>query len=167
MKPSRTLAMLVTVVVVVVIGTLAATARPARAEIGVGIFLGQPTGFDLKVDLARRSALDVVVGWEYFDDDGRDGYAHLTYLVNLANVRGRSVFVPFRIGIGGVVSGGDGRFGDELDVGVRAPFEIGFRFRRTPLEIYGELALRLTLLDDNDNDDDIDVDGGIGLRFYF
>lgn len=166
MKPSRTLAILVTVVVVA-LGTLAATARPARAEVGIGIFLGQPTGFDLKVDLQRRAALDIVVGWEYFDENGRDGYAHLTYLLNLGVARGRSVIVPFRVGIGGVVTGGDGSFGNELDVGVRAPFEVGFRFRRTPLEIYGEIAVRLTLLDDNDNNDDVDLDGGIGLRFYF
>jgi hypothetical protein len=164
MKTSLTLAM----IVAVVMGTLVASARPAQAEIGVGLFLGQPTGLDVKIDLQRRSALDLVIGWDDFDDDrGRDGYAHLTYLVGLGVARGRSVLVPFRLGIGGVVYGGAGDFGDEVNVGVRAPFEVGLRFRRTPLEIYGEVAIKLTLLDDNDNDDDVDADGGIGLRVYF
>jgi hypothetical protein len=163
MKPAHTLA----IVVAVVMGLFVVSARPARAEIGVGVFLGQPTGFDLKIDLQRRSALDIVVGWEDFDDDGRDGYAHLTYLVGLGVARGRSVLVPFRLGVGGVVYGGAGDFGDEVNIGVRAPFEVGIRFRRTPLEIYGEVAVKLTLLDDNDNDDAVDADGGIGLRVYF
>lgn len=158
----------IAVLVATVVGLLGASARPARAEIGVGIFLGQPTGFDLKIDLQRRSALDIVIGWDDFDDDrGRDGYAHLTYLVGLGAARGRSVLVPFRLGIGAVAYGGGGDFGDELNLGVRAPFEVGLRFRRTPLEIYGEIAIKLTLLDDGNDDDDVDADGGIGLRVYF
>ncbi len=150
---------------VVVVGILA-TARPARAEVGVGVFVGQPTGLGVKLDLARRSALDLVVGWDDFDD-GRDGYVHVTYLVSLGVARGRSVLVPFRVGVGGVVYGGPGDFGDEVNLGVRAPFQLGLRFRRSPVELYGELALKLTLLDDGRNDDDVDLDGGVGLRIYF
>ncbi len=151
-----------------VIGAATLAAPPAaHAEVGVGVFVGQPTGLDIKVDLARRSALDIVIGWQDFDD-GRDGYAHVTYLVGLGAARGRSVFVPFRVGVGAVVyDDGSGGFGDEVNVGVRAPVEVGLRFRRTPLEIYGELALKLTLLDDGDDDDPIDADGGVGLRVYF
>jgi len=156
------------VIVVLVAALTAATARPAQAEVGVGLFLGQPTGFDLKLDLARRSALDIVIGWDDFDDDrGRDGYAHVTYLVGLGAARGRSVLVPFRLGVGGFVEDDGGGFGDDFDIGVRAPLEIGLRFRRTPLEIYGELAIKLTFLDDGDNDDAVDGDGGVGLRVYF
>ncbi len=151
---------------VVAAAALALTATPARAEVGVGVFLGQPTGLDLKLDLARRSALDIVIGWEYFDD-GRDGYAHLTYLVGLGAARGRSVLIPFRLGIGVAAYGGAGDFGDEVNIAVRAPFEVGIRFRSAPIEIYGEIALKLTLLDENENDDDIDFDGGIGMRIYF
>lgn len=151
--------------VVVVVAMLAATVRPARAEIGIGLFVGQPTGLDIKLDLQRKTALDIVAGWKYFDDDGRDPYGHLTFLVNLTNARGRDVVVPFRLGIGGAVW--DAGSGDDVNIAVRAPFEVGIRFRRTPLEIYGEVALVLVLIDENDNDDNIDADGGIGLRVYF
>jgi hypothetical protein len=155
-------------VVLVVAALLGTTARPARAEVGVGLFVGQPTGLDVKLDLQRKTALDFVIGWNDFDDDrGRDGYAHLTFLVNLANVRGRSVLVPFRLGVGGAVFDDNRDFGDDINIAVRAPFEVGIRFRRTPLEIYGELALVVVLIDENDNHDDIDADGGIGLRVYF
>jgi hypothetical protein len=40
-------------------------------------------------------------------------------------------------------------------------------FRSVPLELYGEIALKITFIDDNDNDDDVDADGGIGFRIYF
>ncbi|HUQ05120.1 MAG TPA: hypothetical protein VM261_21605, partial [Kofleriaceae bacterium] len=119
-------------------------------------------------DLERKTALDFVIGWNDFDDDnGRDGYAHLTFLVNIANVRGRSVLLPFRLGVGAAVFDDNRDFGDDINIAVRAPFELGIRFRSTPLEIYGELALVVVLIDENDNHDDVDADGGIGLRVYF
>src|SRR5689334_1858761 len=156
------------ILVVLVVAAVLTSARPARAEVGIGLFVGQPTGLDIKLDLQRKTALDFVIGWNDFDDDrGRDGYAHVTFLVNLANVRGRSVVVPFRLGIGGAVFDDNDNFGDDINIAVRAPFEIGIRFRSTPLEIYGELSLVVVLIDENDNHDDIDADGGIGLRVYF
>ncbi len=47
---------------------------------------------------------------------------------------------------------------------MRVPLELGLRFTRTPLEIYFEVALLITLIDGND---DVDGQGGLGLRFYF
>ncbi|MBK7072668.1 MAG: hypothetical protein IPH44_10220 [Myxococcales bacterium] len=138
----------------------------ARADLGVGVFVGQPTGLDLKIGLERRTALDVVIGWDRLND-GRVDYAHATFLANLGVARGRSVLVPLRVGVGVAAFDGAGGFGDEVNLAVRAPIELGLRFRRTPIEIYGELALKLTLVDGNDDHDDVDGDGGIGLRVYF
>jgi len=132
----------------------------ARAEtIGLGVFFGEPTGFDLKIGLGRRSALDIVIGGTSFRD-GRTDYAHLTYLVTPFVARGSSVLIPLRLGIGVAAIG---VIDDNAHVAARVPFEIGFRFRSTPLEIYGELALVMVF------DDNVDTggDGGIGLRFYF
>jgi hypothetical protein len=135
----------------------------ARAEgFALGFFLGEPTGLDLKIDLQRRSALDVVLGITSIRN--RDPlYAHLTYLVTPFMGQGQAVRVPLRIGIGGAVYGSSG----DVNAGVRVPIELGLWFRRTPLEIYGELALLLTLIDDNDNYNRLDAQGGVGLRFYF
>ena len=148
-----------------VVAALVAAARPARAEIGIGLFVGQPTGLDLKLDLQRKTALDIVAGWKGFDDGDHSGYAHLTFLVNLGNARGRSIVVPFRLGVGGAVWDRGGDFGDDINIAVRAPFEVGIRFRRTPLEIYGEVAVKGTFVENDVIH--FDVDGGIGIRFYF
>ena len=148
------------------VAAVAATPAPAHAAVGLGLFVGEPLGLDLKIDLARRSALDVVLGWDTIDT-GRAHYGHVTYLATLFVGRGRSVLVPLRLGIGGAIYDGAGGFGDEVNLAVRAPFEVGFLFRRAPVEIYGEIALKATFLDGNNNDPDFDADGGVGFRVYF
>jgi hypothetical protein len=149
-----------------VIAVVVAASGAARADVGLGVFVGEPTGLDLKIGLARRSALDLVLGWDSVFHDGRDHYAHVTYLATLAVGRGSSVLVPVRLGIGGAIYD-DGSFDNGTNLAVRAPLEIGFQFRRAPVEIYAEVALKLTFIDQNNNDPTIDVDGGVGFRVYF
>lgn len=148
-----------------------ASARPASAEVGVGLFVGEPTGIDLKLGLSPRSALDILFGWyshwnnrDYIDDGA---YAHVTYLVQPLVASGRSVLVPLRIGIGGAIFDDAGRFNEDLHVAMRVPFQVGLMFRRTPLEIYAEIALKATIIDSGADHRFLDFDGGVGLRFYF
>jgi len=140
---------------------LTAAAAPARADVGLGVFLGEPTGLDLKLGLGNRSALDIVLGYTSFRD-GRTGYGHLTYLVTPLIAQGSSVTVPLRLGIGAAI------YGPSSDVGlaVRAPFELGLRMRSAPLEIYGEIAIAVELIGPR-SDLDTDLQGGLGLRIFF
>jgi hypothetical protein len=154
---------------VLVATLLFATAKPARAEVGIGAFFGEPTGIDFKLDLAQRSALDILIGYySHWRDYGFDGaYGHVTYLVTPMVAHGDAVLVPLRLGIGAAIFDQSGRFNDDLNLAARVPFEVGLRFRRTPLEIYFEVALKVTILDgDPYPHDDVDIDGGIGIRFY-
>jgi hypothetical protein len=145
--------------------SILAIAAPARADVGLGVFIGEPTGVDLKLGLSHKSALDLVLGWSTYHDN-HDHYGHLTYLVTPFVGVGDSIMVPLRLGIGGAIYD-DGNFDNGTNLAVRAPLEIGLRFRRTPIEIYGEVALKLTFFDDHDNDETVDLDGGVGIRFYF
>jgi len=129
----------------------------ARADVGLGVFVGEPTGLDLKIDVEQRSALDIVLGLSTFRD-GHANYGHLTYLITPFVGRGRSVSVPLRLGIGVAVFD----VGRDTDVAVRAPFEIGFRFR-APIEIYAEITLLVPFV----HDVYADLDGGLGFRIYF
>lgn len=147
----------------------ASAPAPARAEVGIGVFFGEPTGLNFKLDLARKSALDILVGYySHWDNYGFDGaYGHATYLVQPMVAQGRSVVVPLRLGIGVAIFDQSGRFNDDLNLAARVPFEVGLRFRSTPLEIYFEVALKFTFLDGAPyNHETVDLDGGIGLRFY-
>ncbi len=142
-------------------------ASPAHADpgVGVGLFVGEPLGLDLKLGMGYRSSLDIVLGWDTFRD-ARDHYGHVTYLATLAVARGRAVSVPIRLGIGAAIYD-DGSFNNGINLAVRAPLEIGFKFRSAPIELYGEIALKLTFVDENNNNDTVDLDGGIGFRVYF
>jgi hypothetical protein len=133
----------------------------ARADVGLGFFFGQPTGVDLKLGLGPRTGLDLLAG--FHDYNGGSDYGHVTYLVTPAVGRGESVLVPFRVGIGVAVLDSGRSFGDDLHVAVRAPLEVGLRFRHVPLEIYGEISAILVF----QHDPSVDLDGGIGLRIYF
>ena len=63
-----------------VVAVLAAVSREARADvIGIGLFVGEPAGLDIKVDFKPRSSLESVIGWTTFRD-GRTNDGHLTYL---------------------------------------------------------------------------------------
>jgi hypothetical protein len=139
-------------------------APAAGADVGIGLFLGQPTGLDLKFGTSNRAGLDIVLGFHDCcgQHDGGD-YAHVTYLVTPFVGRGNSVLVPFRVGIGLALLDDGRSLGDNFHVGARAPLELGLRFRSVPLEIYGEIAALLVF----QHDPHLDLDGGIGLRLYF
>ena len=146
------------IVIVLVLGTAS-----ARADVGIGFFLGEPTGLDLKVGLAPRSALDILFGVTGYRDGYRDiSYGHVTYLVTPLVGRGQSVLVPLRLGIGGAIYGQS----DNVAVSVRVPVELALRFRSAPIELYGEFAVSLILIRLG-NEDRLDLQGGGGLRFYF
>ncbi len=149
--------MRIAIVGVVLLG-LAGTAR--ADAIGLGLFIGEPTGLDIKIDLKRRSALDIVLGATSVRAS-RVSYGHLTYLYTLAVVSSGSVVVPLRLGLGAAVYG----VTEDNDTGFagRVPFEIGIRPRGSRLEIYGEVALLLQLAPDIATG----LDGGAGLRIYF
>jgi hypothetical protein len=148
--------------IVVVIALLFATST-ARADVGLGAFFGDPTGLDLKLGLAPRSGLDLLVGWRdgYYHHLDGDGYLHVTYLVTPIVGQGQSVLVPLRLGIGGAIFGTS----NNVDVGVRFPLEVGLRFRSAPLEIYGEIALMIVFV--HPAYDLVEGQGGLGIRFYF
>jgi hypothetical protein len=150
-----------------IVAALITAPTAAHAGVGLGLFLGEPTGITLKADLQRRTSLEVLLGVESLRNGEHGGYGHFTFLVSPFVAHGQSVSIPFRFGIGAAVYDWDGaRFGDDLAVAVRAPFEVAFDFHSSPFELYLELALKLTLVDPAE-DLYTDLDGGLGFRIYF
>jgi hypothetical protein len=158
---------------VVVAALLLGSVKPAHAEFGIGFFIFEPTGLDIKADVSRKGALDFLIGWysrytdRYRFNDG--GYFHITYLYQPWVAIGDAVDVPLRVGIGIAFYDEGDRFfdNDNVNVAARFPFEVGIRFVGTPVEIYFEIALKLTFIDPNHNHDVADLDGGVGVRFMF
>lgn len=154
---------LVLVAALAIAGT---ASTPARADVSLGLMFGEPTGIDLKFGIDRWSALQVF--WGYYDwwADYRGMYTHLTYLFTPFVGHGRSVIVPFRFGLG-VAFYGTGAYNDDINIAARLPLEVALKFRRAPLELYGELSFQLTFFDDHNDNNFFDVMGGAGLRVYF
>lgn len=147
----------------------ARSARPRSKTIGLGLILGTPTGLSGEINLSGQTSLDLAVGVDAFND--RDLYVHvdyLVYLVNLATGPG-SIDVPLYLGVGGWVwDNGDDNFNDHFHLGARVPFGIALALRRTPIQFFFELGLRVVLIDgDNHNHDRVGLSGGLGFRVYF
>ena len=156
------------IIAIVALASTTASERSARADVGLGAFFGEPTGLDVKIGLDRRSSLDLLLGWysDWRNDFDRGAYGHVTYLLTPMVGHGDAINVPLRIGIGGAIFDDGGRFNDDLNLAARFPFQVGLAFRRTPIEIYFEIAAKITVLDEDDDHPVVDLDGGIGLRFY-
>jgi hypothetical protein len=151
-----------TVLVLVAVVTVLASSRVADAQssrggdVGLGIVLGDPTGFSAMFRLGGTGALDLAVGVDVFGDD--DFYVHLEYIHFLNDLSGGGAagVVPY-LGIGGF-------FITDVDfIGARAPFGLAIEFNRAPIQIFAELALFLLV----EPDVDLDVGGAIGFRYFF
>ncbi len=141
-------------------GAAAHAYGPEGRSVGIGIILPEPTGFTLEAYLSHNTALDFAIGWDTFNE--HDGYGHLDYLVLPVDLaRSGSLSVPLYLGIGFWLLDAGDTFG-----GARVPFGLALNFRGAPLQIFGEIALRVVLFGPGDPDR-IHLDGALGFRIFF
>jgi hypothetical protein len=135
--------------------------------IGIGLAIGDPTGFTAKFILSQSTAFDLFIGEDFDNGNDDDLQINFDWLFSPAVLgSGPGFTVPFYFGVGGIVQVDDD-FGDDVDLGVRAPVGIAFLFQKTPLELFIELGLELIFIDNGGNDDDLDLDANVGIRYYF
>jgi hypothetical protein len=146
--------------------------EPGRSTLGLGIILGAPTGLSLELRLGPRTAFDVAVGIDNYEHN--DYYVHFDYLVYLIELsRGGTLSIPFYLGIGLVLWDGhygdrDNDYEDDMRIGARVPFGLALAWRRAPVQIFLEGAVRILFYDDRDRDyDTVDLTGAAGFRVYF
>jgi hypothetical protein len=127
--------------------------------LGIGVIIGEPTGFTMKYWLSNPTAIDLTAAWS-FDEPGyfelnSDFLYHKFDIIKIDQGE-----LPLYFGIGGRVAipeHGDTR------VGVRIPLGIAYEFHGVPLEIFGELAPIVDFAPSTQ----ARLNGGIGIRFYF
>ncbi len=127
--------------------------------LGVGVIIGEPTGFTMKYWLSNPTAIDLTAAWS-FDDPGyfvlnSDFLYHKFDLFKVNNGE-----LPLYFGVGGRVAipeHGDTR------AGVRIPIGIAYEFHGLPIEVFGELAPIVDFAPSTQ----ARLNGGIGVRFYF
>lgn len=124
---------------------------------GVGIILGEPTGFSAKIWTSPTNAVDAGLAWAFT----RRGYLHIhaDYLWHFPDaIKASERFVPYA-GIGGRVGVG----GDKARVGLRLPGGIAYWPRDVPLDLFLELALIMDVAPATE----VTLNGGIGARYFF
>ena len=138
----------------------------ARADVGLGVIIGSPTGISGKYTFSSDHAIDGALAWDLNDDHV---HFHGEYLwLKDKGLRLDSLVLDWYFGLGGrlvLLDKDNNRRGDDDDykLGVRGPIGIGYTFADPRIEVFGELSLILNLLEETD----VDLDGGIGARFHF
>ena len=131
---------------------------------GLGMLLGEPTGFSFKYWLNKEYAIDGGLAWSFIDDDGFQ--IHSDYLFHDYKLNNSEQW-PAYYGLGALLKfekdEGKKHDGDTI-FGLRIPFGMSYLFeKKEPYEFFIELAPILELAPDID----IGVNAAIGLRFYF
>ena len=135
-------------------------------DVGLGVVLGSPTGFTGKWTLSKENAIDGVLAWDF-----RDDYFHVhgDYLwLKNAGLRVDKVNLDWYFGVGARLNLTDHfrayhDHKDDFQLGVRGPIGIGYTFQKSNIELFGELALVVDIVQSTD----AELDGGIGVRFHF
>ena len=144
----------------IILGFIAFSISPVHAQnsgVGIGIIVGDPTGFSIKSWHSRTLAVDGAVAWSATDDKLQ---IHADYLLhNFSLFRPRhGGQLPFYYGLGGSVI-----FGDDAKVSVRIPLGLDYLFRNYPLDFFVELVPKLNIIPDTE----FEIDAALGIRIYF
>ena len=126
-------------------------------KFGVGIILGEPTGFSLKYWLTGKTALDAGFAWSFVDENAFQIQAdYLIHNFNLFNFpEGK---LPFYFGIGGRI-----KFSNDVKFGIRVPLGIAWIFNDETFDVFFEAVPILDILPETD----FTIGAAIGGRYFF
>jgi hypothetical protein len=154
------------ILLLIAITGISSAQSPEGKNFGFGIILGDPTGGTAKFWTSTQNAFTLSFGKSYYGSPriGVDYLWHFNpFHTNVANLYA---------GAGGVIGFGKGngfwyknkyyRTNDEAGFGGRGVFGLDFIPQDTPLEIFLELGMLMSLVPDFDTS----VDAGLGIRFY-
>jgi len=133
-----------------------AEAQRAPGEVGLGVQIGEPTGFTVKI-YHPTTSLDFLAAWDinhYFFLN-----IHAIYDTHFNNAQ----TIHFFYGPGGYIRVWDRSrqdLDDEIELGVSGNFGLDFLIRK--FEIFAQVTPRLSLIQSTN----FDMGGGIGFRFY-
>lgn len=135
--------------------TIRLSGVPADGPMGLGLFLGQPTGVTFELDLGPASWLDTKAAWNFAE--GHGGYsillqANYEYAFPGMLVIEAASFTPF-------FSLYDGGFG----LGARVPGGVAYRFSNAPFELFIEAGLDIPMFPAFG----VGASGGLGVRYRF
>jgi hypothetical protein len=138
---------------------------------GLGVIIGEPTGLSAKLWTSSVNAFDFGLGWSmggdrigtyngtYNSSESRTHF-HMDYLWHSFDAIHSAERFPLYYGIGGRINSGAGY---DASFAIRGVFGIAWMPRRTPIDIFLELAPSLQLT----SSAGFGIDAGFGARYYF
>jgi hypothetical protein len=124
---------------------------------GVGIIIGEPTGFSFKHWTSSTTAFDAAIAWSFINEGAF--HIHADYLLHsfrLIDVpEGK---LPFYYGIGGRL-----KTSDKTRLGVRVPLGLAYLFQTAPVDIFLEVVPILDFIPKTD----FRINAALGARYYF
>lgn len=145
--------------------TAHATEVGNRADIGVGIVLGEPTGITGKIYLSREHALDVTLGTGTYDN-GRDSglWLSVVYLWHPSVLHSDPAFdLGWHFGVGGFVT--DHQVQSDAAIGARVPVGLDFTLHDVPLQFFIDVSADVEIVPDPVQD--LWLGLGLGGRYFF
>lgn len=138
---------------------LFSTKSEAANRFGLGIVLFDPTGLSGNYYYERDKSLAAGLGWS--KNSFHLNVDHLWYHRGLIVIDRTGLDV--QLGLGLRIIEWDRHKEDEHSLGLRLPIGVSHHFRSIPLQLFGELAPALILIDSSH----FVIDLAIGGRYYF
>ncbi len=145
------------------LGLLGAQSKAGKGSLGIGLFLGQPTGVAFEIDLDSSNWLDFVAAWDFASGNNQN-YAFILMANYKLAFHGLIVInetvdlVPF-VGPGLSV----GLQPEAVSIGFRLPFGISWRPATVPIGLYLEIGLGMQLFPATV----FQGTGGLGVQYRF
>jgi len=142
----------------IILGCLAVLSFGQDGNVGLGIILGEPTGFSGKLWTGKTTAFDAGAAWS-FVNGGTFLQVHGDFLFHN--------FDLFKVETGKMALyygfGGRMKFADQTIVSVRVPIGISYQFEKTAIELFLEVVPMLDIVPATE----VGIAGGAGFRYYF
>lgn len=136
---------------------------PKGNRFGVGLYVGDPTGFTFKGYLTQQWAIQGIFAWSFANESftmiGDAVFDFFDIPVETKKFR-----LPFYAGVGAKVGlDKGGRNKNRTVGGIRIPVGVAMQFVKYPIEVFFEVAPGMEVAPSTD----FDITGGLGARFYF
>ena len=127
--------------------------------LGVGIMLGEPTGFSAKKWLSSTSAIDGGLAWSFVNDGSMQ--IHGDYLFHFPDFISKPKLTAY-LGVGGRIKF-KGNDKGESSLGIRIPAGLTYIFPDAPFDAFVEVAPVFDLTPETRSS----FNSAIGVRYYF
>lgn len=145
------------IIIVLIIFFLINNINAQNKGAGLGLIIGEPTGFSFKYWMSSTSAVDAALAWSFVDNGAF--HIHADYLLHSFDlIRVPEGKMPFYYGIGGRL-----KTTDDARLGVRVPLGLAYLFQKAPVDIFLEVVPILDLTPQTD----FRINAAIGARYFF